>query len=616
MYKSLAHYIERLEREGELVRVTAPVNPVLEIAEITDRISKSPGGGKALLFENTGTAFPVAVNLFGSDRRIAMALGADSLDEIAGRIDDLLTSALSPKSSPGQKMRMLPMLAEAARWFPKTVKGRGECQQVVLRGDEARMSLLPVLKCWPHDGGRFVTLPLVNTVHPETGARNVGMYRMQVMGERLTGMHWHIHKTGARHFEAYAKAGIRRMPVSVCLGGDPACTYAATAPMPEGMDEYLLAGFLRHRAVRLVKCVTNDIYVPADCDFVIEGYVDTTEEKTVEGPFGDHTGFYSLEDMYPVFHVEAVTYRRGAIYPATIVGIPPQEDASIAKATEKIFLAPIRLALQPEIRDLHMPEPGVAHNLAVVSMETTYTGQPEKVANALWGAGQMMFNKYLVAVPAGTDVRDRAAVAGLLRGVEPETDAVFGRGVLDALDHATATPGYGGKLLIDATSPGSEKPLSLPGTYTLPEGVGSVDVSFACEWRILVLRAEPSARPDVGRFIAENGIAGINLIALFDTATGGLTAYELLWLGTANTDPRRDVALAHGMLVADCRSKTGGEEGIPAVFPNVVVSGEATIALVDAKWDSYGIGPRIESPSRRYRRLLLSNQAAATAAAD
>jgi 4-hydroxy-3-polyprenylbenzoate decarboxylase len=607
MYINLAKYIERLDVEGELLKITTPVDPCLEIAEITDRVSKSQGGGKALLFENTGTGFPVLTNMFGSDRRMALALGVRSLEDIATRIEGLLGSVLSPKGTLGQKLQAIPLLANVARWFPKTIKGHGECQQVVLTGDAARLSMLPVLKCWPHDGGRFITLPLVHTVHPESGVRNVGMYRMQVMSDHTTGMHWHIHKTGARHYDAYRKAGIGRMPVSICLGGDPVYTYAATAPMPDGMDEYLLAGFLRQRPVKLVKCITNDIYVPTDCDFVIEGYVDTAEPKVEEGPFGDHTGFYSLTDLYPTFHVTAITHRHDAIYPATLVGVPPEEDAYIAHATEKIFLAPIRLAIQPEVCDLYMPTAGVAHNLAIVAMETAYTGQPEKVANSLWGAHQMMFNKYLVAIPAPADIRDEAVLAGLLRGVDVAHDVVFGQGILDILDHATTTQGYGGKMLIDATNPRPECPLSLPAEFAVPEGV-AVDEELVDDWRTLVLRTEPSAEIDVAGFVVQNRIEGINLVAVFDTATAGLTPYELLWIGTANTDPRRDLKIAGEVLIADCRSKISGAEGMPTEFPNVVAMDGTTIARVDARWNSYNMGEFIISPSRRYKKLLLSDK--------
>ena len=295
MHRSLSEYIALLEREGELVRIAAPVSPVEEIAEITDRVSKMPGGGKALLFENTGTDFPVLTNMFGSARRMALALGVGSLGELSERVDGLLRQAMAPRPSFADKLRALPLLAGMSRWFPRTVSGRGECQQVVQTGAEASLAALPILKCWPADGGRFVTLPMVNTVDPQTGVRNVGMYRMQVFDDHTTGMHWHIHKTRARHYDAWKRSG-RRMPVSVALGGDPAYTYAATAPMPDNMDEYLLAGFLRRRPVKLVKCVTNDIYVPADCDFVIEGYVDPAEEKAVEGPFGESVAPFALPD--------------------------------------------------------------------------------------------------------------------------------------------------------------------------------------------------------------------------------------------------------------------------------------------------------------------------------
>ncbi|MBO5758581.1 MAG: UbiD family decarboxylase, partial [Rikenellaceae bacterium] len=369
MYTSLQTFIDRLAAAGELVEVDAKVDPVFEIREIADRMSKAPDGGKALLFKNTGTEFPLLINMFGSERRMAMALGTESLEQIPQRIDSVVRTVLSPRSGLMQKARTA---LQATRWLPRKTRRRGECQQVVWTGDDIDLGKLPILLSAPCDGGRFVTLPMVNTVDPTTGVRNVGMYRMQVVDRNTTAMHWQIHKTGERHYRAYQQAGIRRMPVSVCLGGDPAYTFAATAPMPDGMDEYLLAGFLRGKPVRLVKCLTNDIYVPSDCDFVIEGWVDTTEPKMVEGPFGDHTGFYSLEDEYPLFHITAITHRRGAVYPATIVGVPPMEDAYIAKASERIFLAPIRLVMQPEIRDMWMPEAGVAHNLAVVSIAESY----------------------------------------------------------------------------------------------------------------------------------------------------------------------------------------------------------------------------------------------------
>ena len=601
MYGSLREYIDRLEREGELVRVKTFVNPVEEMAEIADRVVKH--GGKALLFENPGTPFPVAMNLFGSDRRMALALGAASLDELPLRIGRLAEAAMSPKGSLAEKIGTLPLLGEAARWFPKRLRGRGACQQVVRTGDDASLDILPVLKCWPADGGRFVTLPMVHTVDPVTGAGNVGMYRMQVFDDRTTGMHWHMHKTGAKHYEAYRRAG-RRMPVSVCLGGDPAYAYAATAPLPDGIDEYLLAGFLRGRPVRLVRCVTNDLYVPADCDFVIEGYVDPAEEKVVEGPFGDHTGFYSLEDRYPRFHVTAVTHRRDAVWPATVVGVPVQEDYFIAKATERIFLAPIRLALQPDLEGLHMPASGVAHNLAIVSQRVRYPGHVRQTVSSLWGAGQMMFNKYMLVVSAGTDVRDGRALARLLRAAEPERAAIRGEGVLDVLDHAAAETGYGGKLALDLTGlpEGEVPPLAVPGPIVPAGGIAAWSMEFYPEWGVAVLFAPPGAEADVAAFVRTN-CPQARIAVLFDTAAQGLDGAGLLWLATADTDAGRDIRFCDGMLLADARTKLPGRAGYPARFPNPTVASKAIRTLVDARWEEYGIGDFLPSPSRLYERL-------------
>ena len=615
MYAGLQQYIDRLEREGELVRVKTSVSTRFEIAEITDRMVKSEGGGKAILFENTGTEFPVITNMMGSKRRIAMALGVERLDDIAERINSLLGDALSPKGSLWEKMRMLPLLADVAKWFPQSVSGRGECQQVVWQGDEVDLERLPMLHSWECDGGAFVTLPMVNTIDPEMGLRNVGMYRMQRFDKRTTGMHWHMHKTGARHYDAYKRLG-EKMPVVVTLGGDPAYTYAATAPMPDNMDEYLLAGFLRQKPVKLVKALTCDIRIPADCDFVIEGYVDPAEEKAVEGDFGDHTGFYSLKDLYPRFHVTCITHRRGAIYPATVVGVPPQEDAYIAEATEKIFLAPIRLAVQPEVRDLWMPVEGTAHNLAVVSIDKRYVGQSHKVAQSLWGAGQMMFNKYMLVASAECDIRSFATLGRLLRRANPKRDIIRSEGVLDVLDHATATCGFGGKLAVDLTEVdinSAVEPIAEPRTAEPCGGVALFDSRFVEEYGLLLLFAAEN-RPetvDVEAYLTKNNIVGMKYIALFDyQAAGVMTMNDLLWLAMANSDPRRDVKLlSGGELLLDARSKHPGVGENPVRFPNVVMSATDTIHLVDERWAEYGLGEKIESPSRRYRKLWLSNKA-------
>lgn len=614
MYKNLEEYINLLEREGQLARIATRVDPRLEIAEITDRVSKSEEGGRALLFENTGTGFPVLTNMMGSDKRIAMALGVGLLDELSQRIRDLLGDLTSPKNNFTDKLKMLPLLGEMSRWLPRTKSGRGECQQVVATGNRVDLGLLPILQCWPHDGGRFVTLPLVNTIDPDTGARNVGMYRMQVLSPDTTAIHWHTHKTGERHYRAY-KRRAERMPISVCIGGDPAYTYAATAPMPDNLDEYLLAGFIRRRPVTLIKSITNDIYVPSDCDFVIEGYVDPSEDKVVEGPFGDHTGFYSLEDMYPVFHVTAVTHRRGAVYPATIVGVPPQEDAYIAKATEKIFLEPIRFAMQPEVNDLYMPEQGVAHNIAIVNIDKSYVGQPFKVASSMWGAGQMMFNKFMIVTSTPNDIRSPQTMAALLRSVRIPDDTLFSKGVLDVLDHATATCGAGGKLALDTTQCRDERKAIFPEQPALNSPFTICELSYAAQWSTIILACDATienheTQAAAERFIEANDIIGINFVVVVTPTMLSLTGYELLWQITGNADPSRDISICKNTLVVDARCKTSESEGNPARWPNIVTSSGETIELVDSRWNDYGIGEFIASPSLRYTELLLSNSAA------
>ena len=602
MYKSLGEFIDRLERADELIRIGTPVSSELEIAEITDRMVKSEGGGKALLFEHTDKGFAVLTNLYGSERRIAMALGVERLEDISVRLDTLIGTVTSPKENFVDKLRLLPLLGEASQWFPRKKKGAGACQQVVLEGEEAKLSLLPILKCWPHDGGRFVTLPMVHTVDPNSGIRNVGMYRMQVFDDHTTGMHWHCHKTGARHYEAYKAQG-KRMPVSVAIGGDPVYAYSATAPVPDNIDEYLLAGLLRGKPVKLVKCVTNDIYVPEDCDFVIEGYVDTSEDKVLEGDFGDHTGFYSLKDYYPKFHVTAITHRRDAVYPATIVGVPPQEDAYIAMATERIFLAPIRLVMQPEVEDMTMPSAGTQHNITIISMRQLYERQASKVALGLWGAGQMMFNKYLLLTPASTNVRSPKELAALLRNCDLRKSLIRSEGIYDVLDHATSTCGFGGKVALDLTNVAEREQKGAFKRELLPEGVVA-DTTLLEEWSTLLLFADNDLEIDLEK-VAEG--ANCNFVAIFDKRAKGLTAEELLWLGAANTEPQRDITLCGATLVVDARAKRG--EGAPVRWPNVVVSNESTIAKVDSRWKEYGLGEFVVSPSLRYRSLLLSDGA-------
>jgi len=444
-YKDLREFIARLEAEGELKRVRTPVSPELEITEVADRVMKS--GGPALLFEQpAGFDMPVLINAFGSKKRMALALGVEDVEEIAARIEGLIRTE-APEGFVG-KLRMLPSLVKLSASFPKRVRS-APCQEVVLRGQEASLDRLPILKCWPEDGGRFVTLPMVFTKDPETGVRNVGMYRMHVYDSRTTGMHWHAHKVGARHYAAYERLG-RRMEVAVALGGDPAVTYAATAPLPEEFDEIVFAGFLRRRPVEMVKCVSIELDAPAQAEIVLEGCVEPGERRR-EGPFGDHTGYYSLADDYPVFHITAVTHRKHPIYPATIVGKPPMEDCWIAKATERIFLPIIRMQL-PEIVDINLPIEGVFHNLAIVSIRKRFPGHAQKVMHALWGLGQMMFTKVIVVVDEDVDAQNMHDVLWRLgNNIDPKRDVTFAEGPVDVLNHASPAPNFGSKMGIDAT---------------------------------------------------------------------------------------------------------------------------------------------------------------------
>lgn len=450
-YRDLREFIDVLERKGLLHRVKVEVDPVLEITEITDRISKS--GGPALLFEKVkGSSFPVLINAFGSMERMALALGAGSLESVARRVADLLNLQVLPTTL-WDKVKLLPRLAEMNNWMPRTVK-KAPCQEVVHTQDLS-LDTLPVLKCWPGDGGRYITLPLVFTRDPETGLQNLGMYRLQVFDAKTTGMHWHLHKNGAENYRKHQQSG-RRMDVAVALGGDPATIYAATAPLPHGFSEMVFAGFLRQQPVEMVKCLQVDLEVPAHSEFVLEGYVDLDEQR-LEGPFGDHTGFYSLADYYPVFHITCITHRRDAIYPATVVGKPPMEDCYLAKATERIFLPVLKMVI-PEIVDINLPMEGVFHNCAVVSIKKSYPGQARKVMCAIWGLGQMMFTKVIIVVDDYVDVQDMKEVWWrVYNNVDPKRDFMFVEGPVEVLDHASALPSYGSKVGIDATRKGPDE---------------------------------------------------------------------------------------------------------------------------------------------------------------
>ncbi|MFN4961187.1 MAG: menaquinone biosynthesis decarboxylase [Bacteroidota bacterium] len=627
-------FIEALEKQGELIRINTYVDPHLEIAEITDRISKSGGGGKALLFENTGTDFPVLMNAYGSEKRMCMALGVDSLDSIAKEIEDLFKLLASPKENMLDKLRLLPKLGQFASWMPKIIKGRGACQESIIMDPD--LSKIPVLTCWPKDGGPFITLPVIHTKDLETNSRNVGMYRMQVFGPTLTGMHWHKHKVSAKHFSAYKKAGVK-MPVAVSLGGDPVYAYSATAPLPENVDEYMLAGFLRKKKVELVRCITQpEIEVPADADIIIEGYVDPADDLIWEGPFGDHTGYYSLADWYPRFHVTAVTHRKNAVYPATIVGIPPQEDAWLGKATERIFLAPIKMTMVPEIMDMDMPVEGVFHNLVITQISKDYAGQGQKVMNAMWGAGQMMFNKILVLADQGIKIQAyKELTTYVFSNLNPATDISFSTGPMDVLDHSCSKMGFGGKMCIDGTN---KMPEEQDEDYHCPP----LKISSA-ELKELLLAYSPSIR-DVNTQLIEEGIpcillaieknkpghirelhsaiaalptmASIKMILYVEHTVNPNDLATSLWRFCNNLDPKRDSYLfkSNGFPYTACMGldgtrKTKELDNFQRDWPNIIVADQATIEKVDKKWGQLGIGSFIASPSLKYKGQIYGEEA-------
>jgi 4-hydroxy-3-polyprenylbenzoate decarboxylase len=462
-YDSLRDFVQKLDAAGELKRVSREVDPVLEITKIADREMKSPEGGKALLFEKCkGAQFPLLINAYGSPKRMAMALGVNDVEDIARELEGLLKA--KPPTSFKDAIALLGTALELRHARPKT--GTAACSAQL-----AALSELPIQKCWPQDAGRFICLPLVITRDPDTGVRNVGCYRMQIIDDRTTFMHWQLHKTGARHWRRYVELK-RRMPVSVALGGDPVYAFASTAPLPDGIDEFMFAGFLRKKSVELVKCETNDLEVPADCDFVLEGYVDPKEKLELEGPFGDHTGYYTLPEPYPKFHIERIAARRDAIYPSTIVGIPPMEDFYMGTASVRIFLPVFKMNF-PEIVDMALPAEGVFHNLVVVAIKKQFPYHAMKVMHGLWGMGLMMFTKMIVVVDADVNVHDtRDVLFRLCANIDPERDIIFTKGPADVLDHATPVMGFGSKMGIDATHklPGEANTRPWP---PIIEGVGA-----------------------------------------------------------------------------------------------------------------------------------------------
>lgn len=605
-FPDIQSFIRLLESRGELLRVSAPVSRDLEITEISDRLVKK--GGPAVLFENViGSDYPVVMGLMGTRERMALALGLSDLDELAQKIRHLID--LGGGGSKWGLLSNLPKLRDAMNLPPQRVKS-APVQEVVWRGDEVDLSKIPVLKCWPEDGGPFVTFPLVITKDPETGERNMGMYRMQVMSKNTTGMHWQRHKTGTKHLEKAKKRG-QRLEVAVAIGGDPALIYAATAPLPPvpGLNEFAVAGYLRGQRYPVVKGLTVDLEVPANAEFILEGYVDPQEDWVVEGPFGDHTGFYTLPDLYPLFHVTAVTMRRNPVYPATIVGRPPMEDAYLIEASERLFLPAAQLII-PEIVDYHMPPAGVAHNLVVVSIKKSYPGQAYKVANGLFGLGQMMFAKVIVVVDEGVNVTDMDAVwREVAQKAVPGRDTLIGRGPIDVLDHSSRGWGYGGKLTIDATT---KRPEEVGSGVSSRENQAndlapdnfqpSTSVNLPhCEdvlaqrqtpdgyWFVSLHKTQPNGGRAVAEALAGSAAAqGIRHLLICDEETDVNDAGDVWWTILNNIDPERDCWVLGEMLVWDGSRKLPSE-GFVREWPKKIVMDEAVRARVDALWHVWGL---------------------------
>ena len=598
MHGDLQSFVAHLEAKGELVRIAEPVSAELEVTVLADAAVKH--GGPALLFENVeGSDFPLVIGLYGTARRTAWALGLNDLDDLTERVRELVDVRVG-----GGLMGLasnLPKLRDLASLPPRRVR-RAPAQEVVWRGDEVDLSRIPVLTCWPDDGGPFVTLLLVISKDPLRGDVNIGMYRMQIFDGTTTGMHWQRHKTGARHLESAREAG-GKLEVAVALGGDPALTYAATAPLPPipGINEYSLTGWLRGRGVELTRGVSVDLEVPAQAEFVLEGYVDPEEPWRTEGPFGDHTGFYTLEDLYPAFHVTAVTMRRSPIYPATIVGRPPMEDAFLIEASERLFLTPAQLIL-PEIVDYHMPPAGIAHNLVNVVIDKSYPGQAYKVANGLLGLGQMMFAKVLlVSDDDAIRPQDHAAFwRHVLLHARPGRDEQLAKGPIDVLDHASRAWSYGSKLVIDGTVKHGEEgggddwtPGPAVSASRLPHHAEVLDQDQPGGgfWFLTTRKTRPDQGRHLGEWAARHAAArGVRWIAVLDETTDPRDFEDCVWTMLNNIDPERDVqtvedAAGGPTWVVDGTPKLR-EEGFQRAWPQKIRMDPAVEERVEARFGS------------------------------
>lgn len=598
-YPSLREFIDRLEREGELLRIKESVSPILEITEITDRVSKQPGGGKALLFENVeGSSIPVLINAFGSTKRMNMALGVHDIEDIPKRIERYIK--IPPPSTLLDKAKLLPMLLQAAQFPPKLVQtAHPPCQEVVHLDNDIDLGAIPILQCWPDDAGRFITFPIVINRSADKKIRNVGLYRMQVYDRKTTAMHWHIHKDGAHFFHEFKKQN-KMMEVAIALGADPASCYSASAPLPYGIDEFLLAGFIRKKSVPLVKCKTVDLEVPANAEIVLEGYIDPSEMR-LEGPFGDHTGYYSQDGDYPVVHLTAITHRKDPVYLTTIVGKPPQEDFYLGRATERIFLPLLKTQL-PEIIDMDMPVEGVFHNCVIVSIDKRYPMQSRRVMSALWGLGQMSFVKTIVTVDAEVNVHDYEAIAKrLLDTVDFETDLFFSEGILDVLNHASDQMLYGSKLGIDLTAkiegePGYGKvdpPHAHPTTFPTQEEVTQAfpEVKAIAEFQdSILLVALDKTEPNQGEqfidsFFDHPDFSTVEIVIVLEGHVDLTNISTVMWKFFNNLDPKRDFHFEDERLGIDVTQKFP-EEGYQQDWPEEIEMTSEIKTKVDKKWDN------------------------------
>ena len=603
-FKDIQHFMRFLEDKGELVRIKTEVDADLEITEITDRVSKN--FGKALLFENVkGSDYPVLINSMGSDERMSWALGVEKLDDLERDIADLINMQNYMKIP--SLIRSIPNLMRLLAVLPWKLPGKGACQEVIEHNPD--LSTIPVLKCWPDDGGKFFTLPLVMTKDPDTGVQNTGMYRMQIFDKNTTGMHWHWHKDGREIYDKYRKLG-GKMPVSVAIGCDPALIFSAISPLPKMIDEMMFAGYLRKRPVKMVKSITNDIYVPADAEFILEGYVDVNEALRLEGPFGDHTGYYSLADMYPAFHVTCITHKKNPVYPATIVGRPPMEDCYMSKATERAFL-PLLKMIYPEIVDYSLPFEGVFHNCVIVSIKKRFPGHGKKVMNSLWGMGQMMYAKMIIVVDADINPHDTSAVAKqVFESLDMTKDLVFSQGPLDALDHASATDHYGYRLGVDATRKFEvegesakwevTKQSDLTNYLSTHSKVSSFDYPMSDVLQgCLIVSIKKETKDDVRQFMQElwslEEMKYNKFLIIVDEEVDAKDTSKVAWKVFNNIDAMRDLVICEvpsenfGHRLGIDATKKLAIDDHPREWPDDIVMSDEIKEKVTRRWSEYGI---------------------------